>query len=71
MINEILQVGSIEAGKVKANCEKRKHARFLIELRSGYEILSKKEIFVALEHSSRLPIVRRTVKTQTCSPESH
>jgi signal transduction histidine kinase len=44
MINEILQVGSIEAGKVKAHCENVNLPDFLVELRSGYEILSKKEI---------------------------
>jgi signal transduction histidine kinase/HAMP domain-containing protein len=58
MINEILQVGSIEAGKVKANCENVNMLDFLIELRSGYEILSKKEISLHWNIPSRLPIVR-------------
>jgi signal transduction histidine kinase len=44
MINEILQVGSIEAGKVKSHCENVNMLDFLVELRSGYEILPKKEI---------------------------
>jgi GAF domain-containing protein len=43
MINEILQVGSIEAGKVKSHCENVSMLDFLVELKSGYEILSKKE----------------------------
>jgi signal transduction histidine kinase len=58
MINEILQVGSIEAGKVKANCQEVNISDFLVELRSGYEILSKKEISLHWNIPSRLPIVR-------------
>ncbi len=58
MINEILQVGSIEAGKVTANCGNVNMADFLGELRSGYEILSKKEISLNWNVPSRLPIVR-------------
>ena len=58
MINEILQVGSIEAGKVKANCQEVNMSDFLVELRSGYEILSKKEISLHWNIPSRLPIVR-------------
>ena len=58
MINEILQVGSIEAGKVKANCQEVNMSDFLVELRSGYEILSKKEISLDWNIPSRLPIVR-------------
>ena len=58
MINEILQVGSIEAGKVKANCQEVNMSDFLVELRSGYEILSKKEISLNWNIPSRLPIVR-------------
>ena len=58
MINEILQVGSIEAGKVKANCQEVNMSDFLVELRSGYEILSKKEISLSWNIPSRLPIVR-------------
>jgi len=58
MINEILQVGSIEAGKVKANCEDMNMLDFLVELRSGYEILLKKEISLHWNIPSRLPIVR-------------
>ena len=57
MINEILQVGSIEAGKVKANCQDVNMSDFLVELRSGYEILSKKEISLYWNIPSRLPIV--------------
>jgi signal transduction histidine kinase/HAMP domain-containing protein len=57
MINEILQVGSIEAGKVKANCQELNMSDFLVELRSGYEILSKKEISLHWNIPSRLPIV--------------
>ena len=58
MINEILQVGSIEAGKVKANCQEVNMSDFLVELRSGYEILSKKEISLHWNIPSRLPIVK-------------
>jgi len=58
MINEILQVGSIEAGKVKANRQDVNMSDFLVELRSGYEILSKKEILLHWNIPSRLPIVR-------------
>ena len=58
MINEILQVGSIEAGKVKANCDDVNMLDFLVELRTGYEILSKKEISLHWNIPSRLPIVR-------------
>ena len=57
MINEILQVGSIEAGKVKANCQDVNMSAFLVELRSGYEILSKKEISLRWNIPSSLPIV--------------
>ena len=57
MINEILQVGSIEAGKVKAHCENVNLMDFLGELRSGYEILSNKEISLHWNISSELPIV--------------
>ena len=56
MINEILQVGSIEAGKVKAHCENVNLVDFLGELRSGYEILSNKEISLHWNIPSRLPI---------------
>ena len=56
MINEILQVGSIEAGKVKAHCENVNLMDFLGELRSGYEILSNKEISLHWNIPSRLPI---------------
>ena len=58
MINEILQVGSIEAGKVKAHCENVNMLDFLVEVKSGYEILSKKEISLHWNIPSRLPIVR-------------
>jgi signal transduction histidine kinase len=58
MINEILQVGSIEAGKVKANWEDVNILDFLTELRGSYEILSKKEISLHWNIPSRLPIVR-------------
>jgi signal transduction histidine kinase len=58
MINEILQVGSIEAGKVKAHYENVNMLDFLVELRSGYEILSKKEISLHWDIPSRLPVVR-------------
>ena len=58
MINEILQVGSIEAGKVKANFGNLNMLDFMTELRSGYEILSKKEISLNWNIPSRLPIVR-------------
>ena len=58
MINEILQVGSIEAGKVKANCDDVNMLDFLAKLRSGYEILSKKEISLHWNIPFRLPIVR-------------
>jgi signal transduction histidine kinase len=57
MINEILQVGSIEAGKVKAHCENVNLPHFLIDLRSGYEILSKKEISLHWNIPSGLPNV--------------
>src|SRR5262245_49703887 len=57
MINEILQVGSIEAGKVKAHCENVNMLDFLVEVKSGYEILSKKEISLHWNIPSRLPIV--------------
>jgi len=55
MINEILQVGSIEAGKVKAHCENVNLMDFLGELRSGYEILSNKEISLHWNIPSGLP----------------
>jgi signal transduction histidine kinase/HAMP domain-containing protein len=58
MINEILQVGSIEAGKVKAHCENVNMLDFLVEVKSGYEILSKKEISLHWNIPSSLPIVR-------------
>jgi signal transduction histidine kinase len=58
MINEILQVGSIEAGKVKATCREVNISDFLEEVKSGYEILSKKEILLQWNVPSRLPIVR-------------
>ena len=58
MINEILQVGSIEAGKVKAHCENVNMLEFLVEVKSGYEILSKKEISLHWNIPFRLPIVR-------------
>jgi signal transduction histidine kinase len=58
MINEILQVGSIEAGKVKANYGNVNILDFLSELRSGYEILSKKEISLHWDVPSGLPVVR-------------
>ena len=58
MINEILQVGSIEAGKVKANCREVNISDFLVEVKSGYEILSKKEILLEWNVPSRLPILR-------------
>jgi signal transduction histidine kinase len=58
MINEILQVGSIEAGKVKANWQTVNILNFLVELRSGYEILSKKEISLHWNIPSRLPVVK-------------
>ena len=58
MINEILQVGSIEAGKVKATCREVNISDFLEEVKSGYEILSKKEILLEWNVPSRLPIVR-------------
>ena len=57
MINEILQVGSIEAGKVKANYESVNLLDFLFELKSGYEILSKKEISLQWDIPSLLPVV--------------
>jgi signal transduction histidine kinase len=57
MINEILQVGSIEAGKVKAHYENVNLPYFLIDLRSGYEILSKKEISLHWNIPSGLPNV--------------
>jgi signal transduction histidine kinase len=57
MINEILQVGSIEAGKVKAHYENVNLLDFLAELRSGYEILSNKEISLNWNVPSRLPMV--------------
>jgi signal transduction histidine kinase len=58
MINEILQVGSIEAGKVKAHCENVNMLDFLVEVKAGYEILSKKEISLHWNIPSSLPIVR-------------
>ena len=58
MINEILQVGSIEAGKVKANGQDVNMLDFLVELRSGYEILLKKEVSLNWNIPSSLPIVR-------------
>jgi signal transduction histidine kinase len=58
MINEILQVGSIEAGKVKAHYETVNLPDFLVDLRSGYEILSKKEISLHWNIPSGLPNVR-------------
>jgi signal transduction histidine kinase len=57
MINEILQVGSIEAGKVKSHCENVNMLDFLVELRSGYEILTKKEISLHWNIPSGLPDV--------------
>ena len=57
MINEILQVGSIEAGKVKAHYENVNLPDFLVDLRSGYEILSKKEISLHWNIPSALPNV--------------
>jgi signal transduction histidine kinase len=56
MINEILQVGSIEAGKVKANYENVNILNFLVELKSGYELLAK-EISLQWDVPARLPIV--------------
>jgi signal transduction histidine kinase/HAMP domain-containing protein len=58
MINEILQVGSIEAGKIKAHCESVNMLDFLVEVKSGYEILSKKETSLHWNIPSSLPIVR-------------
>jgi signal transduction histidine kinase len=58
MINEILQVGSIEAGKVKAHCENVNMLDFLVEVKSGYEILSKKEVLLHWNVPPRLPIIR-------------
>jgi signal transduction histidine kinase len=58
MINEILQVGSIEAGKVKANWQAVNILDFLVELRSGYEILSKKDIPLRWDIPPTLPVVR-------------
>jgi len=58
MINEILQVGSIEAGKIKAHCESVNMLDFLVEVKAGYEILSKKEISLHWNIPSSLPIVR-------------
>jgi signal transduction histidine kinase len=57
MINEILQVGSIEAGKVTARCEEVNISEFLIDVQSGYEILAKKEIPLYWNIPSTLPIV--------------
>jgi signal transduction histidine kinase/HAMP domain-containing protein len=57
MINEILQVGSIEAGRVKAHCENVNLLDFLAELRLGYQILSNKEISLNWNVPARLPIV--------------
>jgi signal transduction histidine kinase len=57
MINEILQVGSIEAGKVKAHYENVNLPDFLVDLRSSYEILSKKEISLHWNIPSGLPNV--------------
>jgi signal transduction histidine kinase/HAMP domain-containing protein len=58
MINEILQVGSIEAGKVKANWQTVNIVDFLVELRSSYEILAKKDISLHWDIPPRLPVVR-------------
>ena len=58
MINEILQVGSIEAGKVKANWQTVNIVDFLVELRSGYEILANKEISLNWDIPSTLPVVK-------------
>ena len=57
MINEILQVGSIEAGNVKAIWEEVNIAEFLIEVQSGYEILAKKEVPLYWNIPSSLPII--------------
>jgi signal transduction histidine kinase len=54
MINEILQVGRIEAGKVKANYGNVNILDFLSELK----ILSKKEISLHRDVPSGLPVVR-------------
>jgi signal transduction histidine kinase len=57
MINEILQVGSIEAGNVKAIWEEVNISEFLIEVQSGYEILAKKEVPLHWNIPSSLPII--------------
>jgi signal transduction histidine kinase len=57
MINEILQVGSIEAGNVKAIWEEVNISEFLIEVQSGYEILAKKEVPLYWNIPSSLPII--------------
>jgi signal transduction histidine kinase len=56
MINEILQVGGIEAGKVRANCENVNMLDFLVELKSGYEILSKTDVSLHWDLPSKLPM---------------
>jgi signal transduction histidine kinase len=57
MINEILQVGSIEAGKVTVRMDEVNISEFLTEVQSSYEILAKKEIPLYWNIPSTLPIV--------------
>jgi signal transduction histidine kinase len=58
MISEILQVTSMEAGKMKVDIQEVKLAELLDELRSTYEIPLDKELALEWDYSSDLGIMR-------------
>jgi signal transduction histidine kinase len=58
MINEVLQVGNLESGNVKARCEEVSVTDLLAELRSNYLVLSKKDISLCWHFPSTLPVMK-------------
>jgi len=58
MINEVLQVGSLEAGKVVARIEDVDLQSLIAEIRTGFDVLSKKTIPLFWNVPADLPMAR-------------
>ena len=58
MINEVLQIGSIQAGKITAKMESVDLSNLIDELRASCEVLSNKAIPVTWNVPAILPVVR-------------
>jgi signal transduction histidine kinase len=58
MINEVLQIGNLERGNIKAKCQEVNVTDLLADLKSNYSVLVKKDIALHWNFPSVLPVIK-------------